>query len=432
MLISLAIDYNRADLETRERFFLTDEGVVKLYACPRPAVIQELLLLSTCNRLEMYGWSSASSSEEVVSALMALAHHWMGGGQRVDELIATATHRTGHEGARHLLRVAAGLESQMLGDAQIHGQVKAAYRRADQAGALGPGLHRLCDAALRTGKRVQHETGLVGARNSVGAEAAHLTARRLGALASRRIVIVGCGKTGTRAARQLVKLGAVDVVLMNRSPARAQELAQEVWGRAAPFSSLHRELAKADAAIVATAADTPPVRAASLKFCREMAGTAERDLLLIDLSMPRNIEPEVVGLPGCSLVDIDTLHPPVARAEANRLAAVPAAEQVVAEELEDYFSWVNAARARTAIGPLREALGELCRREVAFVAGNDDIAERAAERIVAKLLARPMVAFRSASARGEPLDHYADALHALFAVPPAPDHETPLGAAGSE
>jgi glutamyl-tRNA reductase len=206
-------------------------------------------------------------------------------------------------------------------------------------------------------------------------------------------------------------------VLINRSPQRAQQLAAEVWGRAAPFGSLHREIANADVAIVATAADVPPVRAASLKFCREMAGTGSRELLLVDLSMPRNIESEVVGLEGVALVDLDTLQPPVAAAEAARLAAVPGAEKVVTEELAEFMRWVNAGAAREAIRPLREALGELCRREVAFAAG-DEVAERTADRIVAKLLARPMETLRLATARGEPVDGYAEALQVLFAPQP--------------
>jgi glutamyl-tRNA reductase len=433
VLISLAIDFRRADLKTRERFFLTDQGVAQLYAEPRPAAVQELLLLSTCNRIELYGWASVRSPAEVLDALGQLARHWMGEDSRADELVATAEQRCGEEAARHLLRVAGGLESLVLGDAQILGQVKAAYRRADEAGALGAGLHRLCDTALRTGKRVQHETGLIGGRNSVGAEAAILTHRRLGNLASKRVVIVGCGKTGTRAARQLVKLGAVDVVLINRSPHRAQQLAAEVWGRAAPFGSLHREIANADVAIVATGADVPPVRAASLKFCREMAGTSSRELLLVDLSMPRNIESEVVGLEGVSLVDLDTLQPPVAAAEAARLAAVPGAERVVTEELAEFMRWVNASAAREAIRPLREVLGELCRREVAFAAG-DEVAERTADRIVAKLLARPMETLRLATARGERVDGYAEALQVLFAPQPArvEGHATARAAAEAE
>lgn len=417
MLISLAVDFRGADLTTRERFHLADERVAHLYAEPRDGIVRELAMVSTCNRIELYGATAPTAEPaDVVRALTRLAERWMGGDARADELIEVATHRSGLPAAEHLVRVAAGLESMILGDNQILGQVRSAYRRASEAASVGPVLHRLFDTALRAGKRVQHETALVGGRSSVGAEAAQLTHRRLGSLGRRRCVVIGCGKTGVRAARQLVKLGAVDVVLINRTPQKAQELATDLWGRAAPFSALHRELAVADVGIVATSADVPPVRAASLKFCREMAQTTDRELLLIDLSMPRNIEPDVVGLDGVSLVDLDTLAPPVHAAEAQRRAAVPAAEGIVREELADFAVWLDEAAARDAIAPLRQFLGELCRREVAFAAG-DAVAERTAERIVAKLLAQPMTAIRNANQRGESLEQYTEALRRLFTRP---------------
>ena len=419
MLISLALDFRRADLRTRERFHLSDERLDALYRQPRTGAIQELALLSTCNRIELYGWSAARDARDVDQALTALARRWMADEDRVDELVGTAVHRSGEEAARHVCRVAAGLESLVLGDNQILGQVRSAYRRAAAAGTVGPGLHRLFHTALRVGKRVQHETALVGGRNSVGAEAAHCALRTVGELASRRCVVVGCGKTGQRAARQLVKLGAVDIVLINRSPEKAQALASELWGRAAPYTSLHREIAVADVAVVATSADTPPVRSASLRFCREMARTDDRPLLLIDLSMPRNVEPEVVGLPGVSLVDLDTLQPPVVAAQAQRRAAVPAAEAIVEAELADFLDWVAGEPARDAIQPLRELLADLCRREVAFAAG-DAVAARTAERIVAKLLAQPMKTLRAAAERGEPVELYTEALAHLFAPESAP------------
>jgi glutamyl-tRNA reductase len=222
----------------------------------------------------------------------------------------------------------------------------------------------------------------------------------------------------------LVKLGAADIVLMNRSSDRAEALAKDLWGRAAPFDRLHRELARADVAIIATSADRPPVRAASLRFCRESAGTQDRPLVLIDLSVPRNVEPEVAGLPGVELLDLDALHPPLAQAEALRRAAVPQAEIIVTEELAAFMVWVRAEAAREALRPLREALNEVCRRELAFAgakAGAD--LDRAAERIVAKLMARPMTVLRTATARGESVDRVTDTFKTLFG-----DQDLPLTA----
>lgn len=416
MLISVSLDFRHAPLRTRERFHLSDGRVAGLFAAPRDHRLRELALVSTCNRLELYAWSEATEPTELADASTELVRRWAGADhhhlRELDELVQR---RSGEDAARHLIRVASGLESQILGDIQILGQVRRAYQLAVTAGAVGTGLHRLFSIALHAAKRVQHETGLAGGRHSVGAEAAALAARRQGPLMKRRCVVIGCGKTGERAARQLVKLGAADIVLINRSPERAEALAKDLWGRAAPFDRLHRELARADVAITATSADRPPVRAASLRFCRESAGTQDRPLVLIDLSLPRNVEPDVAGLPGVELLDLDALHPPLAHAEALRRAAVPQAEAIVTEEVSAFMTWVRAEAAREALRPLREALNEVCRRELAF-AGSKSGADldRAAERIVSKLMARPMTVLRTATARGESVDGVSDTFRALF------------------
>jgi glutamyl-tRNA reductase len=416
MLISVSLDFRHAPLRIRERFHLPEARVAALFEAPRTDRVKELALVSTCNRLELYAWTDATDPDGIAEASSELVRRWAGtDGEDADELGALVLRRTGEEVASHLMRVASGLESQILGDVQILGQVRRSYQEAVAAGAVGTGLHRLFSVALHAAKRVQHETGLAGGRHSVGAEAAALAARRQGPLMKRRCVVIGCGKTGERAARQLVKLGAADIVLMNRSPERAEALAKDLWGRAAPFDRLHRELARADVAIIATSADRPPVRAASLRFCRESAGTQDRPLVLIDLSVPRNVEAEVAGLPSVELLDLDALHPPLAQAEALRRAAVPQAEAIVTEELAAFMIWVRAEAAREALRPLREALDEVCRRELAYAgarAGAD--LDRAAERIVSKLMARPMTVLRTATARGESVVSVTDTFRALF------------------
>jgi glutamyl-tRNA reductase len=416
MLISIALDFRRATLKTRERFHLSDEAVDRLITTPRSDLVRELALVSTCNRLELYAWSGAQDSESEERAYQELADRWTGyDDSRARELDTLALRRVGEDAARHLMRVASGLESMVLGDVQIIGQVRRSYRQAIATGAVGTGLHRLFSVALRAAKRVQHETGLIGGRHSVGTEAAALAARRHGPLMKRRCVVVGCGKTGERAARHLVKLGAVDLVLINRTPERAEQLARELWGRAASWDRLHRELARADVAIIATSADKPPVRSASLRFCREMAGTREHQLLVLDLSVPRNVEQEVAGLPGVTLVDLDELHPRLEQAESLRQAAVPQAEVIVEHELADLMAWIRAEAAREALRPLREALNEVCRRELAWAgakAGAD--LDHTAERIVAKLMARPMTILRNATERGESVDSVTATLRELF------------------
>lgn len=422
MLISLSLDFRTADLATREKYHLVAEDLGRLAAEPLGDPIGELALISTCNRVEVLAVGRLGAAEPAV--WQDLARRWMPTAAGARQLLRVAVRRRGREVVGHLFRIAAGLESQVLGDSQVLGQVRAAYRLATEHGTLGPTLHRLFDRALRTGKRVHHETGLTAGRVSVGAEAAHLAARRLAPLALRRCLVVGCGKTGERAARQLVKLGAADIVLINRTPSRALALAKDIWGRAAPMDSLHRQAAEADLVIVATGADRPILRADALAFCREQARTRDQPLLLIDLSVPRNIDPEVTDLAQVTLVDMDALHPPLEAAAAAREASVPGAEAVVASEIDEFAVWLDTAPGRSALQPLREILQDLCYREVAFAAGKT-AADQAADRIVAKLLARPMIALRAASKRGEPMDDLVDAMRRLFGPPDQPGNQNP-------
>lgn len=419
MLISIAVDYKHANVATRERFHLSDARVAKLYSRDVHHEIRELVCVSTCNRSEVYAWTTSNDPATPAAfdhAVRAIARAWMGSKAEAQALLAAAKVRGGLDVARRALRIASGLDSQVMGDGQILGQLRDAYRHAANEGAAGSVLHRLFDTALRTGKRVQHETSLTAGRRSVGAEAASVAHDRFGNLAHARVVVIGCGKTGQSTARQLMKLGARDIVCINRSTKRAETLAAEVGGRAAPYEAMHVEVAMADVAITATAATEPVVMYQQLKTARENCGTATYPLLLLDLSMPRNIDPALSGMPGVTLADLDALHLPVLAAEEMRRAAAPAAEVIVEAELESFVEWVSAAAARDAIRPLAEALTEICRRELTFAAG-DAVAAHATDRIVAKLLARPMTKLRTAIAHGEALHAFTMTLDSLFAGP---------------
>lgn len=417
MLISIAIDFRHADVATRERFHLSEERLTQLYRTARSGVITESALIATCNRTELYAWVDSDDHEEIEQAVQRLARRWMRTRSDGDALLRTATRRLGADAASHVIRIASGLESQVLGDGQILGQLKAAYKRCSRGDAAGPVLHRLFETALRAGKRVQTETSLAAGRNSVGAEAAITAAHRFGDLSPARCVVIGAGKTGSRAAKQLYKLGARDLVIVNRSPAKAQELAGMVRGRAATWETLHVESAMADVVIVATGSEVPVIRAPQLATAREACAASGYALLLMDLSMPRNVDPAVTGQPGVALVDLDTLQQPVLDAEVTRAEAVPAAEQICDGETQAFMQWVAAMPARDAIRPLREALEDVARREVAFHAKDAGVAERAASRIVAKLLAGPMAALRRSLQRGEDLDAQAMMLLEMFAPP---------------
>ncbi len=417
MLICLAVDYRSADVSTRERFHVAEQRLGEMYGALIGGGVSEVALVSTCNRTELYVWTESSGQAALETAVEHLASVWMPHPVEREALLKALHLRTGDEVGRHLLRLAAGLESQILGDGQILGQVRSSYRTACEMNTVGPMLHRLFEIGLRTGRRVQSDTNLSTGRNSIGAEAASVALHRFGSLQHARCLIIGCGKTGTRAARQLAKLGAVDIVLMNRTIERAQELAESLRGRVAPMDTMHVEAAFADVVIIATGAATHTLIADQLHTARVNVGYDHAPLLLLDLAMPRNVDPRVTAMPGITLVDLDSLHQPIVAAEAARLSAVPDAERIVDHEMRWLRHWLATGAARLAIRSLHDALVDLCRKEVAFVAG-DNVAERTAERIVAKLLARPMNVFSDAIARGENVDDLAVHLDQLFASTP--------------
>ncbi len=419
MLISIAVDFRTADVATREKYHLTGDRAAALYGRPRDELITELALVSTCNRDELYAWCDAEGEAAMERATQELARRWMGTKKDTRGLLAIARRRTGLDVARHLMRVTSGLESQVIGDGQILGQVRQAYKAASAADAVGPVLHRLFETALRTGKRVSTETSLSAGRNSIGAEAAAMALHRFGSLEHARVVVAGAGKTAERTVRQLHKLGARDIVILNRTLERAETLARAVGGRAAPMESLHLELAMADVGIAATGSEVPIIVADQLRTTRENCGTADYALLLVDLSVPRNIDPAVTSLEGVTLVDLDALHIPILAAEEQRRSAIPSAARIVEEETRAFAEWAAEASARQAIKPLHDALVAIAKREVGFAAG-EAVAERTAERIVAKMLARPMTALRTALARGEAVDDFATALDSLFVDGPRP------------
>ena len=427
MLISIAIDFRLADVATRERFHLSDERLTQLYRTARSEIVTEAALIATCNRTELYAWVDSEDMKVVERAVQTLARRWMRTRAEGDALLQTATQRFGEQAARHVVRIASGLESQVLGDGQILGQLRAAYKRASTGHAAGPVLHRLFETALRAGKRVQTETSLSAGRNSVGAEAAVTAAQRFGNLQNARCVVVGSGKTGTRAAKQLHKLGARDLVLINRTFDRAHELAKYVGGRAAPMEALHIEAAMADVVIIATASEVPVLTHAELRHAREACAATGYALLLMDLSVPRNIDHRVTEQLGVTLVDLDTLHQPILDAEEMRRDAVPMAARICEDEIGQFNEWIATMPARDAIKPLREALEGVARREVAFAAGEGEVAERTASRIVAKLLAGPMAALRRAVQRGEPLDAQAMMLLEMFSPTATPTGRGPRG-----
>ncbi len=411
MLISLGLDFTHADVGTRESFHLDDSRVDEAYERGASRMVREFMAINTCNRIELYGWATSIGGRD---PFQEMALRYFGREDEASRFRAAATHRMGIDGVRHLLRVTSGLESQILGDIHIVGQVRSSYRRATEHDALGANLHRLMDAAIRSARAVKRETDLMSGRSSVGSEAAAAAINRVGRTDA-RYVVVGAGKIASHAASSLAKRGVRDLVILNRTEARAAKLAQSVGGTVGLWDDFAETIRGADGVIVATGAPS------AILGARDLEGrTAPNDLVVIDISMPRNADPALKRVDGVHLVDLDQLHPEAASVARARRAAVPDAEDIVLRHTREYMAWVAQSGAREALRPLREKLEDICRREIEYAAEHTDV-ERAATRIVSKLLAQPMTVLRE---QGETTDVVAvrGAMQMLFA-----EQALPLG-----
>ena len=294
-------------------------------------------MLSTCNRTELY-LVVGDPVEAEAAVLGVLARR---AGIRPTELVDSITALRNCDAARHLYRVASGLESMVVGEAEVQGQVKRAYEAALAARSTGPLTNQLFRAALATGKRVRTETAIAAGGASVASVAVDLAKAALGDLAERRVLIIGAGETAELTAQALHAQGVKTLFVANRRRERAVTLARRFGGDTIAFDALPAELERAD--IVVASTGSPHAILGVDDLGEVMAARDGRPLLLIDLAVPRDIEPECDALDGVTLVDIDGLQAQVARNRLVRRAEARKAEGIVEEEIHTFAGWLGHA-----------------------------------------------------------------------------------------
>ena len=398
MRLSLVgISHRHAPVELRERVALDARQSAAL-AREIAAGGAECVCLSTCNRTELY----TVGDEAEAHALEAL--HTLGG----DEIAALSYRLSDHAAALHLFRVAAGLDSLVPGEGEILGQVRAAY----EAGAPGSLLNRLFHDALHAGKKARAQTTIAESPASVPSAGAALAQQVFGDLTGRRVLIVGAGKVGELAARSLAARGAELVAVANRSGERGYELAQRFGATAVPMEQLADELVHADVAVACTSAPGFLIGPGDI---RERKG---RPLFLIDLAVPRDIDPAVNDLDGCYLYDIDDLEAVVEASLSGRRREAERAEAIVAEQAERFRGWQASLEVVPTIASLRARAEAIRSAELSKAKLSDR--ERAAvesitSQIVNKLLHLPTVRMKEAAAAADAV-LYADAVRHLFGL----------------
>jgi len=299
-LFMAGFNYRTTPLELREQLALEPSQLVsRARQLQEDRCLEEIVLLSTCNRLEVYGVTPRTRGD--IDALFELV------GAKATDLRPHAYLRESSETLRHLFRVTAGLDSMFLGETEITGQVKDAYRVAHGARLTGSVLNRLFQGALRTAKEIRTNTAIGRGATSVGSVIADLAAMIFQhELANQSVMIIGAGQMGESCLRHLVKRGARSILVANRSPERAVQLSDQFSGRAVKFENCLQAMAEADIVIVSTA--SPNALLHRIDIQRVMDTRRHRPLFLIDISVPRNIEPAVHTLDNVFLYNIDDLE----------------------------------------------------------------------------------------------------------------------------
>lgn len=414
-LVLVGLSHHVAPVELRERVAVAPEAAAALSRslAATGGGDAEAVCVSTCNRMELYLASrdAGAAEEHAVAALAGLA------GMDEAELRPRLYRLHGEAAAVHLFRVAAGLDSMVPGEGEILGQVRAAY----ESGTPGPVLDHVFRQALHAGKKVRSETAIGESPASVSSAAAALAQQVFGELEGRRVVVIGAGKAGELAARALAARGATIATVANRSAERGATVAESVGAAAVSFEQVEAELERADVVVAATGA--PGLVLRREQVARALRGRRGRPLFLIDIAVPRDLDPAINELDDCYLYDIDDLQAVVETSLAGRRREASRAESIVAEEAGRYREWKSALDVVPAVAALRALAEEIRRGELERAegrlakldAGERSMVEAITSQIVAKLLHLPTVRMKEAAAGPNGIV-YADALQHLFGL----------------
>jgi glutamyl-tRNA reductase len=397
-LLALGISHKTAPVAMRERIAFTEREAAE-FALEATATeeVREAVVISTCNRTEIYlvVGDPVQAESDVLGLLAGRARI------RPTELAEAIYSPRNCDAARHLYRVTAGLESMIVGEAEIQGQVRRAHEAAMAAGCSGPLTNRLFAAALTTGKRVRTETGIGSSRVSVPSVAVDLALNVLGGLEHRHVVILGAGETSELTARALADQGAGTIFVANRHADRALSLAQRFGGSVVGLDKLPDQLVQADIVLSSTASPHPIVGREELELV--MASRGGRPLVLIDIAVPRDVDPACGELEGVTLYDIDDLQGSVARNLSTRAEEAPRAHEIVEEEIRRFARWLGQLDALPTVSALREHGNALVEQVLAENGGRWESAssrdlvrvEAIARAVMSRLLHEPTIRLRS-------------------------------------
>jgi glutamyl-tRNA reductase len=415
-LLLVGASHRTASVDLRERLDFSSRGLEHaLRAVAARSSTAEAVVISTCNRAEVYiACRDPERGAEDLRAFFSDFHHLS-----PDEIRPHLYAHHDYDAARHLFRVSSGLDSLVVGEPQILGQVKDAFRIATDTRSAGPLLNKLFHWAFGVGKRVRSETGLAEGAVSVSFAAVSLARKIFGNLAGRRVLVVGSGEMGRLTALHLKAQGVASITITSRTLAHGQELADEVGGRITPWDSLQAVLLESDIVITVTGSAKPILTKAAIRAA--MPASRSRTLFLIDIAVPRDVDPAAGEIEQVFLYNIDDLQSIVRENVARRGAEVMRAEQIVDEEVQKFSSWQRSLEAVPTIVALRQRFeairkSELERLEPKLAGLSPDARTRVEEitrLLVEKLLLHPTEQLKNAG-DAHLTSQYVAAINRLF------------------
>lgn len=389
--------------------------------------ITEAVILSTCNRVELYA-ATRRRDDGVESLIRFMAEHH---GIDLEALRPHIYVYAGTDAVRHVFRVASSLDSMVVGEPQILGQVKDAYDKAVQGSATGLVLNKFMHKAFSTAKRVRTETRIAQAAVSISFAAVELSRKIFGELTGKTVMVIGAGEMCELAATHLVENGISRVVVTNRTFERAQKLADQFGGRAVPFESFGDHLHEVDIVISSTGAPHTVLGVSEMR--RAMAARKQKPMFLIDIAVPRDIEPAVNDLPNVFLYDVDDLSGIVEGNKKERVKEAEKAEGIVSEEVESFLSWTKTLEIRPTIRQLREEFEAIRQAELerTLKVFGDTLTDKQkksleamSQAIVNKILHKPTLFLKQLSDNPD-LDISIDAMRQMFGLPDDQNPEEP-------
>ncbi|MDD5226896.1 MAG: glutamyl-tRNA reductase [Candidatus Omnitrophica bacterium] len=412
----IGINHKDCPVEVRERLHFTSQKLQDGLAYAKTtAQFSEAMILSTCNRVEFYGYTDSEDfPEDRYFAMMKAIH----GVDRRDFEHYLYRHQ-GREALRHLFRVAAGLDSLVIGENEILGQLRDAFQKAHTAGCLHSLLYRLMEKALKLGKAARTETLINEGAVSIPSVAVELAEKIFGQLTSENVMVLGTGEMAALTVKNLKNSGATICYVVSHSQERAEKLTAECGGEWVPFETWEEKIPAVDIFITATSCPYPIVKYEQIK--KLMAQRRHRPLFLIDIAVPRNVDPSIHQLDDVYLYNVDDLKSVADRNLKHRGLEIAKAEAMVEKALASYQSWLQQLEARPTVESFERHLDKILEDELGAFAKKSGIPEprkdELRDRIRAKLLHVPLTKIKEASQNGG-VARYLHALHSLFDLGP--------------